>query len=211
MIEVIASLGLGVLILAFVQWQYKQKRLSSEVARKIVHVTTGLLVISWPFFVSWHVIIGVEVVFFLTALITRRMVVLSSQHEIGRKSWGEFFFSLGVVSIILLGAPRWIFVLAILHLSFADTAAAIIGKRYGKTTTYRIFGQKKSLAGSAAFYTVSVLLIVSAALLVPNQLGSVSKLSLVSLPLVAMLVENIGVYGLDNLLIPLTVFALLHS
>lgn len=205
MFEVIFSMLVGIAILACLEWAHKQGRISTEVSRKTIHVTTGLILATWPFFVTWEIILAVELVYLFVAALVRHYMPLQSQHNIGRKSWGEFFFSFGVIGTILLGAPRWIFVLAILHLALADAVAALVGVKYGKSNTYKVFGHKKSLAGSAAFFVVSATLVGLTFWLAPNHVTANNMLPLLLLPFVTTISENVGVYGTDNFLIPLTV------
>ncbi len=179
--------------------------ISTELSRKILHLVAGLVLVIWPFFISWKSIVIIETIFIAVVGITRWLKMFGSQHGINRVTWGEFFFPIGVILAITLGAPRWVFILAILHLGLADSAAALVGTRYGKTNSYKVFGQKKSLAGSLAFFVVSVMLVGAVLIIAPNDLTSVSTLPLLLLPFMTTLSENLGAYGTDNLLIPLTV------
>lgn len=210
MIEVGCSIIIGLFLLFTVEKLNKQKRISSEVSRKIIHVISGLAVVSWAFFVSWQTIIWIEILYILAAYVLRKSQLLKSQQGINRVSWGEFFFSVGVILTIILDGPRWIFVLAILHLSLADAAAALVGIRYGKKNSYKILGHKKSVVGGLAFFAVSCVLVGLVFVVTPGNITTSSTIALLALPFVTTLVESLGVYGLDNLLIPLVVVLLLH-
>ena len=209
MIEVILSLLFGVLVLFYLELQHRKGKLSTESSRKILHVVTGLILVTWPFFVDWYVIFIVEIIYLVVAMLVRKFMPFESQHKVARKSWGEFFYSFGVIFSILLGAPRWIFVVAILHLALADAAAALIGVRYGKNTKYSVFGQNKSMVGSAAFFAVSLLIVGLTFVFVPGYITADIKLRLLLLPFITTAVENIGAYGTDNFLIPVATILLL--
>ncbi len=209
MIEVIVTLIFGVLILGLLEKLHQQGKIETETSRKIIHIVTGFILVSWPFFVGWTTILIVEVFYLVLAALVRKFFPLESQHGVKRKSWGEFFFSFGVIGSILLGAPRWVFVLAILHLALADAAAALIGVKYGKKNQYKIFKQTKSIAGTGAFFLVSCVLVVLTFVFVPNYVTDANRLAILLLPFITTSMENIGAYGTDNLLIPLSVILVL--
>ncbi len=211
MIEVIISLVFGLCLLAFLEWQHKQGKISAEVARKIVHITVALVLATWPFFVSWNTILIVEIIYLIAAALVRHYMPLDSQHKVGRLSWGEFFFSFGVILSILLGASRWIFIMAILHLGLADAVAALVGVKFGKNNSYKLLGQKKSIVGTASFFVVSCLLVALCFVFVPGYVTGATMLPLLLLPFLTTAAENIGVYGTDNLLIPLIVIMMLSA
>lgn len=211
MLEVTLSLIGGLAILGYLEALHRQGKIDTEVARKTVHISVSLVLATWPFFVSWNTILIVEVVYLFAALAVRKFMPLSSQHGIERRSWGEFFFSFGVIATILLGAQRWIFVLAILHLGLADAVAALVGVKYGKKNSYKVLGQRKSIAGTAAFFAVSASLVALTFIFVPGYVTTATLVPLLLLPFATTIAENIGVYGTDNLLIPLTVILLLAA
>lgn len=209
MIAVILGWGIGLVILLFVERLHKHGHIRLELARKIIHLVSGLILVVWSFFIAWQTIILMEVTFFALAMLTRWFKLFDSQRTVNRISWGEFFFPIGVVLSIFLGAPRWVFILAILHLAVADAAAALVGEKYGRSNSYRVFGQKKSVAGTAAFFVVSMILISATFLMGPSNLTATTKSLLLCLPVLTTIAENLGVYGTDNLIIPLVVVLLL--
>lgn len=209
MLEFLLTFAFGVAILFAADYLQRQKRLQTEVARKIAHITAGLIVISWAFYASWTLIIIGEIATLLGALVVRRFKWLRGMHSVKRKSWGELSGSAGIIIIVLLGVQRWVFVVAMLHVSLADAAAALIGSHYGTSSQYTLLGQKKSVAGSLAFSLVSVLIIAGVFMLTP-QYATAHSLALVVLIPLTTIAENVGVYGLDNLLIMLTVATVLR-
>lgn len=208
MLEVLISLVLAGLAVSLIEYLYRTKRLGGETARKIVHITHGLYVATWPFFVSWRSIIYLELVFLVVVALERQFKVFGSQRAIARLSWGELFYPIGIILLIITHQERWVFVLAVLHLALADAFAALVGVRFGKQNNYKIFGQRKSVAGTLAFFTTSMILTLSAMLLVGNTLTDSAWLVLLLLPIGTTAAENIGVFGIDNLLIPLVFIGL---
>lgn len=210
MLALIVCCLIGSAVVLIAEYYHKKQKIVTETTRKIIHITHGLTLVGLIFLTAPWLIIAAEVVFFVLALIARRYKLFKSQHDPGRKTWGEFFFPIGVIAILLINTPRWIFILAILNLAFADAAAALVGTRYGKKNSYTVFGQKKSLFGSMAFFAVSAILISVALVVSPSAVASTSTMMIYWVPFMATLSENVGAFGSDNLWILLTIALLLH-
>ena len=98
---------------------------------------------------------------------------------------------------VLLFFDKYVCITSILIMSYSDTAAAIIGKMYGKT---KIF--KKTLEGSLAFFITSLIIIL---VMIPEvNLG----LGLVAI-LAATIVESLPISVDDNLSVPLIIALIL--
>ena len=197
---------LGVLLVLLAYFLQVKKRIDNETARKLVHFAHALVVAGWPALIGyWFVIIG-ELVFLCVVLVDREYKLFHHLREINRKSWGEFFFPLGVIGLALITPPTWVFVIALLVLGLADGAAAIVGQHV-KSWQYMIFGYKKTLAGSFAFFVVAMLIVLAVLLTVPVGIDQHHKvLAILVVPLLTTFVENISPYGSDNLTVPLSVY-----
>ena len=101
--------------------------------------------------------------------------------------------------------------MAVMHLALADAFAALVGLRLGKNNRYKVFGQTKSVAGTTAFFITSVALVGLTFILAPAYVTTTTITVLILLPITTTIIENIGVYGVDNLLIPLAVVVLFSS
>jgi phytol kinase len=182
-------------------WWRKQK-LNTEFTRKFVHITVGTFVAFWPFFLSWQEIRLLSVAFLVAVGISKYLKVFRAIHTVQRPTWGELFFALAVGLITFITQDKWIYATALLQMSLADGFAAVIGTRFGQRFRYIVFGHAKSILGTFTF------LVVSAAILVGFSHFGGQELTLIfimDLAVVASLIENIGVAGLDNLLVPLVV------
>jgi phytol kinase len=198
------ALGLGLIGLAYLL--KSRKLIHNETARKLVHFAHALVVAGWPvFFGYWFVIFG-ELVFLAAVVVAQEYRLFHQLRQIGRKTWGEFFFPIGVITLAVIAPPVWVFVAALLLLGLADGAAAIVGTRL-KTKAYKVFGHKKTVGGSIAFLGVSALVMLTVLLIAPEVIN-VQKFWLVVLgiPLAATIVENISPYGSDNFTVPLVVY-----
>ena len=104
---------------------------------------------------------------------------------------GASYVMIGAFFVLLLFESK-ICIPALLIMSFSDSAAAIIGKLYGKT---KIFD--KTLEGSFAFFIVSFIIVL---FFIPNIDLLFSLIAII----VVTIVELVPKYGLDdNLLIPI--------
>lgn len=194
-------------------WQRKY-RPDPEWVRKLFHIGMGLftLALPWLFAEAWPVWVmcGVTVGWLLVMRVSTRLqqtfgAVLG---DVARCSHGEFYFSLGVATLFTLSRnDRVAYCIAILLLTFADAAAALVGKRLGAHRYQSLAGQK-SLEGSCAFLIVAVLCI-AAPLLIGTVLPLATTLLLsLTLALPLTLLEALAGRGLDNLLLPLASYGL---
>lgn len=208
MLELVISTAIALVVVAYAEGYFGGHRFSPEVARKLVHVVHGLAAATWPFFVSMQTIIIVELLFMGAATFARKFNLFRDLRSVYRLTWGEFFFPLGVIAVAFINPNEWIFAAAMLHLGLADAAAAVIGTRWGKHS-YKVFGHRKSVEGSLAFLVVSITITAWVAMATPYGVEHLPVL-IVVLPLLATAAENIGVLGMDNLLIPILVTAVLQ-
>jgi phytol kinase len=181
---------------------WRHSRVHGELSRKFVHITVGSFVAVWPFFLTWDQIETLSLAFLVGIILSKSLHIFQAIHSVQRPTWGEIFFAIAVGAVALTTHNKWIYLAALLQMSLADGLAAVVGIRYGQRRRYLVFGHTKSLAGTVTFLVVSL-----AILMIFNQLSG----SYVSLPLmlgvaaIASLIENLGVFGLDNLLVPLVV------
>lgn len=196
-----------ILVVAEVLW--RAKLLEAEHSRKLVHIVVGTFAATWAFYMQDQQILLLAGAMFLVVVISRLLGIFSSIHSVKRKTWGELFFPIGIALSALLTDSPWIFLAAILHVSLADGLAAVVGRRYVRTHGYKVLGQQKTLVGSLAFFNASLFIVISIVLLVPELQLIPTVLLLV--PALATAAENLGLYGSDDLLVPLIVTVLLTA
>jgi len=190
-----------ILLLGNELW-WRKKRVHGELSRKFIHITVGSFVAFWPFFLDWDQIKLLSIAFVLVVLVSKQLKVFRSIHSVGRPTWGEIFFAVAVGAIALLTEDKWIYMAAILQMSLADGLAAIIGTHYGKSNSYKVFGHVKSLYGTAIFFVTSLLILLGYIYFSGAEL---ELLALIGLAAAASVIENVGVEGTDNLLVPVLV------
>lgn len=193
----------------------------NESFRKLFHVMHGLTLAGLAFIVPTYWIVMLESLFFIEVIIIRYMLghdkimpklttYMSRAYKVGRVSYGEFFYPVSVILLVLLADSKWEFAASVLILGLADTAAAMIGRKYGKSSTYKVFGQKKSLAGSLAFFIVCLATVAIFTTVAPNIVPA-NTITIVLVTLLITISENVGIYGSDNLLVPITAVLLLNA
>jgi phytol kinase len=201
----VTVLVVGLLLLANEWWW--RGRTHGEASRKFIHITVGSFVAFWPLYLGWLEIELLSLAFVVAVLISQQLNLLKTIHSVQRPTWGEVFFGLSVGSVALLTHNPAVYAVALLHMSLADGLAAILGVRYGASNAYQLFNIKKSLAGTATFAVVSTLILIGFA--AHQQTGFHPAYVLVIIT--ATLIENVGVKGLDNLLVPLLVAVVLQQ
>lgn len=184
---------------------------NAEVSRKFVHILTGVFIATWPFFMSFRTIQALSVVLFAVVGLSKRLGIFNSVHNVDRRTYGEILFPAAIFLTASFAKTDWVFAAAILHLSLADGLAATVGARHSKRYKYKVLKQAKSLLGSMTFYVVSLLITVGVFALNIDSFSDSAPAILLWLPLTATLVESIGVYGTDNLLVPLVVMVFMNS
>jgi phytol kinase len=180
----------------------------SENNRKLVHIVVGSFAALWPFFLSWTYIEFLSIAFFVTILLSKKFNIFSSIHSVKRITWGEAYFAVAIGLVAVITDNKWIFMASILQLSFADGLAAVMGSRYGKKNSYKVVGQNKSFVGSITFFIISLLIFAVYITTAPMVEWSAI---FIAISFVLTLFENISVYGLDNLIVPLVTALVLKS
>lgn len=199
----IITLALWSAIVVVSELLWRRKLLSGEYARKAVHISMSISIAFMPFYLTWGQILMAGLIG-LSALVAMRYTpFFNSLYDIQRTSWGDLLAPLVVVVLALLQPPAVLFAIVVLHVGVADGLAAVIGTRYGQSNSYSVLGYRKSLAGTGAFFISSLL--ITGGFLVSGGLGNVSDAwpLLILLPLATTIVENFGVYGVDNALVAL--------
>lgn len=207
---IIAALVIAV-ILGVSEIAWKKAHLKDELARKFVHITCGVFIAFLPFWVSYNWIIVLSIGFIVANIINRYVDFFHAIHSVRRKSWGDVLFGVGVMAVALFQPDPWIFAMAILQVSLADGLAAVTGVTYGnKHGKYYLFTQPKSVIGSLTFLISSSLILIIGFNLSSYFVDPIQFLPvLIMLPLMLVCIENISVFGTDNLTLPLaTLFVL---
>jgi phytol kinase len=191
--------------------------LHPELLRKGLHMSMGLTTLSFPWLFDqpWPVVLIAAastcafLVFRTRFVLFRRLARAMSR--IRRVSVGEYCFVLATCAVFLLASDDPVlYCIPMLLLTFADSAAALVGTRWGRRR-YLTMGDYKSLEGSAAFFVVGF-----ACTAIPlawfTPASTAESLAVAALVAFAVTVLEAAVGGgFDNLLVPLGAFAAIKA
>lgn len=209
MLTLLLIIAVGIMLLAVSEFIRKRLGVSNEDSRKTYHIVHALIIGVAPFLVSYSVIIALEVLLLTGMVVVKYFNWFPWLYKVGRISWGEYFGIAGVIVVALMKPNKWIFLAAMLHLGIADAAAAVVGKRYGKKQQFKVFGQIKSLPGSAAFYISSFILTYGVILAAHPGGDAIYLVAL--LPLLTTFAEAVSPFGSDNFVLPVLVTLVLGT
>ena len=199
---VLISLALiGVLLIAN-EMLWRKKETHKEHQRKIVHILVGSFAAFFPLYMTWTDIRLISLAFLLVVALSKAFNIFGAIHKVERFSLGEVCFALAVGSLTFITNSDWIYTASLLQMSLADGLAAVVGVNLGKSNSYKVFGAVKSVAGTLTCFVVSLLILVIASAVAQAH---ISFLVLLFASVIAAVVENIGLYGLDNIFLPLAV------
>jgi len=218
-------LGLGTFIVV-AELVRKALHWSPEVIRKLVHISTGVLIFFAPqIFNSGIPAILLAVIFISVNFAAIEFGLLKGMHGTNRHSYGTVYYPLSFLILVLLcwdTIPQ-IISISILVLGLSDAAAAIVGENLTPPHVYYLTSDKKTLEGSAAMFATTFLVV---AFLLETSIGLNGTLTFNFFPglprtllvgfialavsLFATAWEAISSKGLDNLTIPLATAFVLH-
>ena len=198
-------------LFAAAEWLYHRRKVKAEWTRKLVHAGTGIITLLFPLWLHSHwQVLFLCGSFLLVLLASLRFRMLPSINAIDRFSVGSILYPVAVYGCFLVFQFAQhgliVFYLPMLILAICDPVAAFAGKRF-PFGAYRIWGCRKTCAGSCAFLFTAVLLTAGMVFAFDESrpvLQSHPGL-LVLVPLCATLSEAIGVKGWDNLTNPASV------
>ena len=207
--EIVLSLLAIFLLLVVTELLWRQGKLDVEVSRKLVHMGTGVIVATWPLFMTWRQIQIFAFIMLVVVVISHHLHLFKSIHSVKRITRGEILYPIGILIIALLEPAPWMFSIAVLHLALADSVAAIVGVHWGHRTRYTIISHGKSLVGSAAFFLTSYAIFVVSSLVVSDHGISHELGWYLAASLALTVVENLSWYGLDDITVPVAVIVIL--
>jgi phytol kinase len=194
----ITYLILLISIIFAINWLAKREIVNIQSARKLTHTFTGIVVCSFPLYLSSVQIIILSGIFVVLMCIAklRKILVLN---KVERTTWGEVYFpaSVGVCALLSLPQHMNAYFVGILCLTFADTAANIIGNRI-PLKVIKIGSQTKSVGGLSA-----CILMVFLILSVFFPLTDNSWYLILIASILVGFVEVFSIYGIDNISVPL--------
>ncbi len=175
-----------------------------ELSRKIVHIGSGPIIpLAWSLNISNQIAIPVAAIITIALMINYQIKIFNSIEDIERKSFGTISYGLSITLLIILfwsDAPSAV-ISGVLVMAFGDGLAGLIGPKI-QSPNWTIFGQKKSVVGTATMLLASfiVLFIVNEITLV-----NIEPMNILAIACLAVVLEQVSVLGVDNLTGPLGV------
>lgn len=211
MTGLVITILIFVAILAIEELAWKKKILHDEYQRKFVHMAIGTFMAFWPWLLTWHQIQLLSTLGVVAAFVYKRANMFGGLGNIRSNGYGHITHPLSVLIAATLTSNDVFFCIAILIMALADGAAAIVGHRYGEHWRYKVFGHTKTVIGSMAFWLTS-LLIFGIGLLAAHGDFSLSHYIglLIIAPPILTILENLGILGIDNLLLPPAALLMLY-
>jgi len=202
-----------VLLIIFISGKMDKLRISRKASRKFLHAMIGNLLFVIPFFslIIFPFLVAAPfiLVTFLASpyapikVISRRLKGLSDISEEGHPL-GLVFYAVSYTFLALFFAARpYVIAAGVLPMAYGDSAASLIGERYGKRR-YKLVASK-SLEGSAAmflgsFSSFALSLFFFSALYPFSVLGKI--VPSVAAAVIATFAEGFSPKGFDNLTVP---------
>ncbi|MEA5423842.1 dolichol kinase [Synechococcus sp. CCY9201] len=182
-----------------------------EWRRKVVHVGCGpVILLAWWLGIDRNIAIGLAGLITALAALNHRLRVLPAIEDVGRASYGTVAYGAAVTLLLWLYWPDQAAAVAagVLVMAWGDGLAGLVGVSVA-SPSWRLWGQRKSVAGTSAMAaaSLSVLLLLQAFSAVPSPAvgGATTWLVPIGIALVACLLEQAALLGLDNLTVPLAV------
>jgi len=182
-----------------------------EWSRKVVHIGTGAVVLlAWVFAIPRDFALGAAALVTVGTALNHRFRLLPAVEDVGRQSYGTIAYGASITILLALFWPQQPLPVAagVLVMACGDGLAGLVGPQIN-SPRWRLFGQTKSLAGTAAMAITSWL--VLALLIGVAQATGASAPSLVAAAVIAVAatgLEQLSGFGLDNLSVPLATASL---
>lgn len=180
-------------LLVILELVVRKWRLSSDVSRRLAHIASGLFsLLMWSKFnPTVFYICGSALLLLISVSYIKR--ILTSVHNVARKTYGEQALPIGILLTYALAANRpAVFVPAILIMTLADSCAGIVGDLRQK--------QRPSRIGSLVFFGITVSILT---------MWGYTPLTTIAIAFVISAVERISPFGTDNATVPIATSVLL--
>jgi len=185
---------------------WHKKKIKNELARKSIHISVAVFAAFWPYYLSYKNIDYIAVAFIIVIMFSRMFGLFQSIKQVKRNTQGDYFFPLGILLLSLVAPQKEIFTVALLCVGLGDGLAALVGQKYGRKNSFKIFSGNKSVAGSLTVFIVSLIILAFVDYFGHMRL---ELISLIIMPLCVSVVEALSPYGSDDLFIPVTVLIIL--
>ena len=181
---------------------------NQELLRKIIHIGMGPLIPLAKFLeieqsAAQYFAGGISILILINYIYKLFPII----EDIDRQSFGTFFYCFSLLILISLFWEQDPLSLTagFFIMTFGDGLAGLIGKNF-KSKSWKIFNQKKSIIGTTTMFLISFLVV--------SILGYKNNLDFnyyyFGIALLATLLEQISIIGIDNLSVPIITSIIFH-
>ena len=187
---------------AFVKGRWPSQQ---EWSRKLVHIGTGpVVLIAWATGIDRSIAVPVAGVVTVLAAFNHRFRVLPGIEDIDRHSYGTIAYGASITLLLWLLWPARPDPVAagLLVMAFGDGLAGLVGPLI-TSPRWQVFGQTRSLAGTAVMGLAAAAALIGVAMLQPAT--APPGWALLAIAALATGLEQWASFGVDNLTVPLAV------
>ena len=181
---------------------------NQELLRKIIHIGIGPLIPLANFLeieqsTAQYFAGGMSILIVINYIYRLFPII----EDVDRKSFGTFFYCFSLLILISLFWEEDPLALTagFFIMTFGDGLAGLIGKNF-KSKSWTIFNQKKSIIGTTTMFLISFLVV--------SALGYTNNINFnyyyLGIALVATLLEQISIIGIDNFSVPIITSTIFH-
>ncbi|KAN0033413.1 hypothetical protein ACTA71_002840 [Dictyostelium dimigraforme] len=190
--------------------------LSGEIARKFMHIGTGIIFLStWNLFPQFNdnskyvagifpLLSTIQFIVVGVGLIKDKELVnvVCRSESCSDLLYGPVCYGSIITFLTMFYWVNYISIISICVLCFGDGFAAIIGKQFGKIKLP--YNENKSIIGSISFFIFSFIGSLIFLKLFESKLGNLNSQYILVVCLVSALVESLPLKEYDNLSIPIS-------
>jgi phytol kinase len=178
-----------------------------EWSRKVVHIGTGpVVLLAWALGISRWVALPAAIAVTVATAINHRFRLLPAVEDVGRHSYGTIAYGASIALLLALFWPSQPLAVAagVLVMAIGDGLAGLLGPQLN-SPRWRLFGQGKSLAGTAAraLGALAVLTLLQQTALIQG-LAAPNLPNLMLIAALATALEQLSAFGIDNFSVPLS-------
>ena len=180
----------------------KYNKNSKEIVRKIIHIGIGPLIPIAQFLkINQDSALIFTGIVSLMVFINYTYQVLPAIEDIERKSYGTLFYCLSLFFLIYIFWDKdpYALITGFFIITFGDGLAGLIGKSFN-SKSWIFFKQKKSLFGTLTMFLTSLIVVCSIGYAQQNSFN----LNYFSIALLATVLEQFSILGIDNLIVPVS-------
>ena len=175
---------------------------NKEVLRKIIHIGIGPLIpLALYLKIDQNSALIFTSIIMLMIILNYLFEVFPTIEDVDRKSFGTIFYSLSLFILIFIfwNKDPYALIAGFFIMTFGDGLAGLVGKNIN-SRSWILLQQKKSLVGTLTMFVTSLIVVISLGYTQHNT----TFLSYFTIALIATLLEQFSILGIDNLIVPIT-------